>query len=49
MLPEFDRQVDGVSLRETWDRLLSDAGPCDHIFRASSFIIKLEEFPSSHW
>jgi hypothetical protein len=31
MLPEFDDQADGVSKRETWDRLLSDAGPCDHI------------------
>jgi hypothetical protein len=31
MLPEFDHQGDGVSKRETWDGLLSDAGPCDHI------------------
>jgi hypothetical protein len=31
MLPEFDRQADGVGKSEAWDRVLSDAGPCDHI------------------
>ena len=31
MHSEFDRQADYVNKRETWDRLLSDAGPCDHI------------------
>jgi hypothetical protein len=30
MLPDFHRPVDGGQ-HETWDRLLSDAGPCDHI------------------
>src|SRR5580700_1467184 len=31
MHPEIDRQNDAVTKRETWDQLLSDAGPCDHI------------------
>ena len=30
MLPDFHRPVDDGQ-HETWDRLLSDAGPCDHI------------------
>jgi len=31
MHPELDRPKDGLPKREAWDRLLSDAGPCDHI------------------
>src|SRR5580692_4732686 len=31
MHSELDRQTDAVTKRETWDQLLSDAGPCDHI------------------
>jgi hypothetical protein len=31
MLPEFDRQADGVGKSKAWDRVLSDASPCDHI------------------
>ena len=31
MRPEIDPQNDAVTKRETWDQLLSDAGPCDHI------------------
>ena len=30
---ELDRDVDGVRKRETWDRLLRDAGPCGHIVK----------------
>src|SRR5262245_21131524 len=28
---EFDRQADSVSECEPWDRVVADAGPCDHI------------------
>ena len=31
MQSELDGEVDGVGKLETWDRLLADAGPCDHI------------------
>ena len=31
MQPQFDPQAEGVSISAPWDRLLSDAGPCDHI------------------
>lgn len=31
MQGELDRKVDGLRQRETWDRLLANAGPCDHI------------------
>ena len=31
MLPKFVPQADGLSKRETWDRVLADAAPRDHI------------------
>ena len=31
MQGELDCEVDGLRQRETWDRLLANAGPCDHI------------------
>ncbi len=30
MLPQLDAHADGTS-KQTWDRLLADATPCDHI------------------